>query len=90
MKIARRSVILLIVLGLGVSAARAQQNSPCPGEVDDAPPPGSTACTNANTMLGIGAFSADPLIDGTGESYMDPDNNIVSLYGVYGLSLIHI
>lgn len=54
----------------------------------DTPPPpvnGNNGCA-PGLNLAQGQFSAVPLIDGTGQSYGDPDNNKVSLYGTYGNS----
>ena len=86
MKITRLLIATLFIIGIGAWTVRAQtQPSPCPNETENIMPP-DTTCTAASngTTLTPGSFQAIPLIDGTGTSYGDPDNNIVSLYGGYG------
>ena len=71
---------LLVITVFATCYAAAQgpaQEQPCSDPVDQ------NACA-PGLNLAPGTFSATPLIDGSGQSYGDPDGNLVSLYGVYG------
>ncbi len=76
MKFLHLLLTCVVIAALAPATASAQQ--PC----SDTPPP-TNECA-PGIPLPSGSFNATPLIDGTGQSYLDPDNNKVSLYGAYG------
>jgi hypothetical protein len=75
---------LLLTLLLITVFATCNASAQGPAELQPCADPVQQGACAPGFNLAPGTFTATPLIDGSGQSYGDPDGNLVSLYGIYG------
>src|SRR6516162_3026319 len=79
MKPLKLALLSLAILGIAIwSQAQGTQTDPCANERSFSDVGAINACPTSNIPLTPNTFHATPLMDGTGGSYGDSDNNKVA------------